>query len=75
MKAALYWFQAVCDSVWVRPLVPGISRSFSTTSYTASTAARAAALPSKAFGSRLSMAFIASRPPFLAIRSMMTTLM
>ena len=22
MKAALYWFQAVCDSVWVRPLVP-----------------------------------------------------
>lgn len=32
MKAALYWFQAVWDSVWVRPLVPGIKRPFSTTS-------------------------------------------
>ena len=32
MNAALYWFQRVCDSVWVRPLVPGISRPFSTTS-------------------------------------------
>ncbi|CAM5597958.1 hypothetical protein SGLAM104S_07902 [Streptomyces glaucescens] len=24
MKAALYWCQRVCDSVWSRPFVPGI---------------------------------------------------
>ena len=30
MNAALYWFQAVCDSVCVMPLVPGRRKSFST---------------------------------------------